>query len=284
MASSAPWWECCCLNNINPNWYPSRAFQSIFYFLWIIVQIGIILAKVFVPQWADWYGLMQGFHLYLLLLQIFASSPYPERMGGLRVRRNFFVLAAAFLFLSFLLSYHSIMSFLFSDLLLGFSLFWPWFVLLASSLPWCPIPCCFMCCCGWVYGDVNWYPSTLVQRIFHSLWSIVQIGIIVAIVYIPQWFLWYRFMQGFSLYTFLLFLFAWSKYPNEMGGTQLKKYVFIQAAVLNILTMILSYTSIVGFILSGILLGISLFFPFFIFLLWGSFMYVKKCYPNHNDQ
>merc|ERR1712098_90041 len=105
--------------------FPKPLLQNIVLGLWVFVQIGLLLAKFHVEKWANWYGFMQGFHIFSLMLYGFSRLKC-GRFGSTRC--TLFSQAAAFHVLVSILSYHSIISLcLAGDVLIHASV-WPYIV------------------------------------------------------------------------------------------------------------------------------------------------------------
>jgi hypothetical protein len=143
----------CCIPNNPQNewgWQPSLFVQSVSYSFWILSQIAIVLAKIYVTEWAVWYGFMQGLLAVTFVWYTIFVSKCTERI---RCWGYFFFLQIAGLqTVTSILSYASVLHNLYRHPHLGYSVssafFLPLFIyLIVFSI----LAAIFGRCCRWIW-------------------------------------------------------------------------------------------------------------------------------------
>merc|ERR1712098_259588 len=94
---------------------------ALHFFVWLLVETGIILARIFVPNWHFFFDFMQELQVLGLFWILELHSPFAKGYIGL----------------AGLISYHSVMVFLFSGMQLFFAIFFPWFATISMCVCYC---------------------------------------------------------------------------------------------------------------------------------------------------
>lgn len=189
------------------------------YLWWSLVEIEVVLGKFLVPEWANWFVWMQFFQVVSLILN---------------ARKKYFnaILVSV---LTSIVSYHSITRYVFTYYYYCHAVSWPWLYVLSTFI----FP-------GWEM-EYTWKGYAF----WSVLWLLVEIGIIIAKIYVPIWSTWFDFMQGFNILGLLSIPLL--KYKSSL-------MFFI------VVTGLVSYHSVMAFLLSDTELFHAIFWPWFIFL------------------
>lgn len=213
---------------------------------WAFIQGAVLIGKQFVSKWNNWFLWMQALHIISLFLNISSSTAPRDSLA----RRNF-VWSNVISFITSVMTYHSLTGFVFTGLNLAHLVFWPWFIVIFIS-------------------TINYTTIFISKKDFQTVkrrisgctlpfvWLFVEVGILLAKLYVPDWSEWFVWMQGFHATAFLSV--AISKLIIKLAQkvartffhrpTRTSWITFLFSKVLVAFVAIVSYHSIMCFVFS----------------------------------
>jgi hypothetical protein len=152
------------------------------YFWWLLVEILIVLAKVFVPEFTEVFLWVQYFQVISLILNLSSILASPQRLA-----RNNFRWASAISGMTFTFSYFCLIELLLIGSTRVHARVWS-FIALGIVLGF------------FANSDASNYDFIRISRselcAWFSLWSFVEAAIILAKLHVPSWYMCFNLIQG----------------------------------------------------------------------------------------
>jgi len=206
------------------------------YLFWSIVEIGIVVCQFIFPNWFKWFTWMQAFQVVSLALNVSSNISPPEFQARKNYRKALGLKA-----LTFIVSYMSIVLEIFrgDQYKMMHALLFPW------TFPLIIIPHSVAGCQD--YHEADREITRFDYALHFFVWFIVEIAIIIAKVFVPNWSIFFDFMQELQVHGLVWSIDLKAPYAKFFTGV----------------AGLISYHSVMAILLSGIPLFLAIFLPWF---------------------